>query len=296
MNNKYINSVRESLDPGEDTKERILGKVHQRYEQQSKWEVKPKAIAAAAVIAVLTLTTTVAVAYSNVLQEIILGSSRAAQVEIVNEPFHRGSLGIAFETTVDEGLKITSYESVYTEPMSLNIYSKDSAEPIINFGCMTSFTTFKANEWDDKHSPFLIKKPSYLPLSELVLGHIMLYEQAAAVSFLYYFIDPETIIRDPYSNDVIGAAGGWSLTQTYAGEGGFFELDTTYPIEKVMIGNVEALLLKIPMYLESIGHQTWYQLFWVDDGYVFWLDHASGYQDGGILSLDILMAIAESIR
>jgi len=276
MDNEKIKNAWDKLNPNEERKQSIMNKIQENMQENQnprKRRISGRTVLIAAIIAALTITT--ALAYGGVIQEFIFGDSRAVRVEVVEEPNTQG--------TASYWIDGEEIEVVETEPMRIAVYNQNGVELI---GRVSDTTPFYVglpmdgwDEWDDQYAPFTIRKPSYLPMdSALSLVQLAQDEYGDAVAVTLNF--------------TFGGGSSWVLGQFYVGQEGYFELETTYPIEKVMIGDIEALLMEMPIAVSGVD-QTWRVLTWMSDGYVFMLDHAADTTQG--LDLETLIAIAESI-
>jgi len=303
MNDEHTKIVRNMLDPSEAAKARIYNKIHLRHKQRKPMIIS-KGIAIAAIVVVLTFTMTMAVAHSSVLREIIFGDSRAAQVEAVDESHNRFAVSVGHITIDSEGQVDGEWSDVaYSDPMRISVYTGDGVELLLDTEYFSSYTNIVIDEWNDRYAPFDIRKPSYPLWGELLSVALLHGEHGDAVSLQYNFLNWDDsaieIVIDEASGVAIGRNqprnSSWSLFQYSLGHGGYFNFETTYPIEKVMIGDSEALLVEFNLYLDSTGQRTYRILIWVADGYFYILSHADSQWDRDFFNLDTLIKIAKSI-
>ena len=158
----------------------------------------------------------------------------------------------------------------------------------------------KTVEEISQRAMFTIKEPIYL-------SHVRWLGRPYMRMYTLVSIDEDGYIYGvilTYSSPA-GLPFAFTLSQWYAGEDGYFEIETTNPIEKVMIGDIEALLVEYviddgggilnPRIREADMIKR--ELFWMQDGIVFSI---SGYENVrtpfASIDLETLIAIAESIE
>jgi len=204
----------------------------------------------------VTLIATVAFAQSEIRQ-FFFGNSNITQVEEIENVF-----GIS--GTLIREVKIINgkYESV---------------DWSLNFEGWSEFYTVA----ELRHAAaFDIKEPGYLP-DTIDLSSISTfgawYTSEKQIEFV--FIE--------YGGGSPSGTGIVSLSQWYVGSDASFEIVTIYPIEKVMVGDVEASVI-----IETFEDDTERAiLYWKQGSVLYELQHTAF--DG--VDMDILIAIAESV-
>jgi len=272
MSNEEIRTAWSKLNPDDEGIQRIMSKIHTGREQRkSRISVKTLLIAAA----IIALTVVTVFAGSSTIREIIIGGSRATQVETVENPnithyAHLYSDGVRVETRI--------LDSFY-----FRVNNPDRYTPAITSQRGSIFTVEEAN----RYAPFTIAEPTFIP-EHLHLGEILLPrfdEETYAFGAMLLYHNESGIMS-------------LILVQRYVGPEGYFVLESTHPIKKIMIGDAEALLLINENGGANSG-QVSRQLKWISDGTFFELMNTEAYDIEGNdlgLSLEILVAIAESIK
>jgi len=80
--------------------------------------------------------------------------------------------------------------------------------------------------------------------------------------------------------------GGFGFHQYYVGADTFYEIETTNPIQKVMIGGAEAAVILRDM--DGDGSVVWISMYWIKDGIAYEMESPT-------FDLETMIAIAESI-
>jgi len=96
----------------------------------------------------------------------------------------------------------------------------------------------------------------------------------------------------------------FTLVQRYVGVDGYFEIITTDPISRVMIGETEAVLVEHVIVggegaiMPRVGASEMIQreLIWMNDGVVFSMTSFEFIREFASISLEMKIAIAESIE
>jgi hypothetical protein len=248
-NNKIINAWNECLPNGK-AKERMFDNIQQKYHHHNK---RPKfAIIAATVVFGVILTTTV-FAYGgeimNVIQQFMFGNSIAAQVE-----------------TIDGGDEMGIDDSGVIGSRWIIRNRSDFAEWKDMSGRYVYIETLdEAREI----TPFEIQEPEFIP--DAILGDI----------HVIYFED-KTYGYDVYLKYAVGIEEyDLNLFQYYAGPDAYLEFTTIDPIQKIMVGDIEAFVEISDVYAN---------LYWIKDEILFNLECGLYVYD-----LETLIKIAESV-
>jgi len=152
------------------------------------------------------------------------------------------------------------------------VHRSDLVDWTKNDGGKTFTTVEEANEF----ASFTIKVPTYLP--DDVIGLKTVYVQKYKDGTAGYDVHVRYSVATP------NGTTGFSINQYYAGPDAYVELETIYPIEKIMVGDVEASLV----YGESSFNGIGYQLYWIKDDILY-------EYFGDCYDLKIILAIVSSI-
>jgi hypothetical protein len=129
---------------------------------------------------------------------------------------------------------------------------------------------FDTVEEANQFAPFTIKSPQYLP-ENMELSHVSVQQYtdgtAGYDAIVHYWV------KTPNSTYGLG------IFQYYAGPDGYIDLLTIYPVEKVMVGGIEASL---------VDAEGSYHLYWVKDGVAYEMTNR-------FYGIETLVAIAESV-
>jgi len=287
--NRYETMIQAELEnmqtrPGEGLRERILtdaavGAVP----AAPRRSVRGRTVLISAVIAAL-MTTTV-LAYGNVLRELVFGDSRAAQVETVYNP-NRGGIrtGVVYQpwrisvydqNGVDQMGEFVSHSRLYESDWWLEMLGRAETERL---GLVPDVETAY-------YAPFAIRKPAYLP-ENTELADIWIAHGQRGDAIMLYFVNRAGI-----------GHGSIALTLFYVGSGGYFEIETTDIFDEVMVGDVNALRMDIPIlvqpsFYDETSEYTIQHLIWAADDYVYVLTNTYGPTMERVYDL---VAIAESI-
>jgi len=273
MNNEKFKDAWNKLNPDEESRQRILGRIENK-QKQPKGRISTKMLLIAAVITILSVTTVIA--GSSTIREIIFGNSRAIQVEEVANP------------------NITQYAYVYinehlVRARNLDTYYLTINNPDIDSREIVSYRWgISSVEEANRYVPFTITEPAFVPehlhLSEISLPQ---YEDGSYTNgaMLLYLINENAML-------------GFWLVQRYVGPDGYFNFESTQTIERVMIGDVEGLFVLN----ENGGANPWQasrRLMWISDGIFYDLfsmeaNDSKGNEFG--LDLETMIAIGESVR
>ncbi|MDR0490517.1 MAG: hypothetical protein LBH28_04650 [Oscillospiraceae bacterium] len=170
---------------------------------------------------------------------------------------------------------------------------------VVNRGDLSEATdyplgVFETLEEARQAAPFPISEPSYLPANVTGLRNVGVWRVEAEEGPWMHFV----IV----SYDIELTGGGVSilgLRQTYAGPDAYLEIESVSPIEKVMVGDSEAVLISAPeKFVQGNGTViinediVGYTLSWLKDGVAYELQ--ANYHDG--YTPETMIRIAESIR
>jgi len=143
-------------------------------------------------------------------------------------------------------------------------------------------------------APFPIREPSYLPDNVTGLRSVGVWRLEDPDIPWKHFVDLNYNILLENGGNVI-----LMLRQTYAGPDAYFVIENVSPMELVMVGDSEAVLISAPYtYIRYDGTVVinddiiGFTLHWLHDGIAFTLsaDHHDWYTP------EIMIAIAESVR
>ena len=198
------------------------------------------------------------------------------------------SFGNSTATQIDRSIAWLRSDNVYSIS---RILTDDSPKPY----AYETFTTTWYSTLEEASSvfPFDIKVPSFLP--ETVTGlledeTLYAYLIGDESGFSFYYTYMEFGISLPPGDSYTKTESTFWLFQTYYGADVHFNFETVFNIEKHMVGDVEALLVR-----DGITHPFLapsYKLIWVKDGVLYELRTGSHH----VFSVDDLIAIAESIN
>ena len=257
--NTYENATKEFLEnlqisPSEALRDRVMQSVGdgEIKHRAFKRRLSIKAAIIAAVIATLVLTT--AATYGsevvNAIKQVIFGDSIGTQIDSEHE-LYIGSWGIMNRNNLDGAVDY---------PLGL----------------------FDTLEKARLAAPFYIKEPSYLPESIAGLRNVGVWRLEDPDNPWMHFVT--------LNYDLKGDGRLLELKQVYAGPDAYIKVETISSIGKIMVGDIEALLVSSDGHDDVINDQS-YSLWWIKDGIAYEL---SSYQD--IADLETLIAIAESIQ
>jgi len=222
-----------------------------------------KAAVLAAVVAALVLTT--AFTFGNeivsIIRQVMFGDSIAKQV-VSDNSCYLGYLGV---------MNIADLSDANDYPLGL-------------------FYTFEEAR---KVAPFPIREPSFLPDSVTGPNSIGVWRAEAETGpWTHFVIVAYDIALVPDGNSIL------QLTQFYAGPDAYFDIESVSKIEKVMVGDVEAVLVTTDgksdfgegNVITNVS-DTGYALYWLKFGIAFELsvDYHNGYTP------ETMIRIAESI-
>jgi len=222
-----------------------------------------RAAAIAAIIAALVLTTafTLGNEIVGVIRQIVFGNSIAKQVDADNVDFLK-SLGI---------MNATELSDAEDYPLGL-FYTLEEAR---------------------QAAPFPIREPSYMPENITGLNSVGVWRAESENGPLMHFV----IVAYNMSLE-LGGNALLELRQIYAGPDAYFDIESVSSIEKVMVGDTEAVLITTEG-RSTFGDgdvivnvsDTAYALYWIKYGIAFELN--VDYHDG--YSPETMIRIAESI-
>ena len=262
--NIYEKVIQESLEniqaePGVALKLRVMRSANNELIDLSVYRrrIPVRAAILAAVIGALVLTT--AFTFGNeivgVIKQIVFGDSIATQVE-------KGT-----ESTIG------SWGVMDTEDLC------DAKDYPLGL--------FDTLEEARQAAPFAISEPSYLPDNVTGLRNVGVWRaETEDIPWTHFVI---------LSYDIALEGGGIAilqLRQTYAGPNAYFVIENVSPIEKVMVGSSEAVLITAEGRDWVDTDDMGYTLYWLYDGIAYEL--SAEYHDG--YTPETMIRIAESIR
>jgi len=269
--NTYERAVKVSLEniqssPRAGLKSRIMSSVDSGNEEKTPliWRRVPiRAALIAALVGVIALTTafTYGTEIVTVIRQLMFGDSIATQVIRDNDHFI-GSWGVMNRNELD---------AVYY-PLGLFDTLEDARQA----------------------APFPIREPSYLPDNVTGLRDVGVWRVEDPDNPWMHFV--------VLSYDIALKHGGESilqLRQTYAGPDAYFVIENVSPMELVMVGSSEAVLISAPeKFIQNDGTVVinedivGFTLSWLKDGIAY--DLQTDYHDG--YTPETMIRIAESIH
>ena len=153
------------------------------------------------------------------------------------------------------------------------------------------FKNFQTLEEAKENASFVVNTPSFLP-EGVVLEAVTINQSAHHAVLAYHKEFPS------YSSDgseyVYPNYRYLFIFQIYVGPDAYLDIKTTYPLDSVMVGDIEAFLLDRTETLWSPENvpQTIPNLLWIKDGIFYNMTLESW---DGINSVETIIAIAESI-
>jgi len=270
--NTYENTIQESLEniqtePGEALRARVMKSAVSMTDSTRIYRrrLPVKVAVIAAVIAAFLLTS--AFAYGSeivsVIKQIMFGDSIATQVVSDSENPYVGGWGVMDREDLSED---TDY------PLGLFDTLEEARQAV----------------------PFTIREPSYLPDNVTGLRDVGVWRVEDPDNPWMHFVN--------LSYSIALKNGGESilqLMQIYGGSDAYLDIESVSPIEKVMVGETEAVLVSAPeKFLLDDGSVIinddiiGYTLYWIKDGIAYEL--SADYHDG--YTPDTMIRIAESIN
>jgi len=145
----------------------------------------------------------------------------------------------------------------------------------------TGLVHYDSLEEANRYVPFTVKVPSYLPDNVIGFSHPIIAQRkldgtAGYDVFIQYKVD------DPDNIDELNLM---NIDQYYIGPNAYIELETIAPIQKVMVGDVEALLVSTEGYLDYVQ----FFLYWIKDDILYEVIN-------GCYDLETIITIAESVH
>jgi len=217
-----------------------------------RYPMKRIAVIAAAIILALTLATT-GIAYGgeiiDAIKSFMFGNSSATQVEYIEN-----------------------------KTVSLRIVNRSE---LVDHDKGTGLIHFDSVEEANQCVPFTIKVPSYLPDNVIGFSHPVIVQRkldgtAGYDVFIQYRVD------DPSNIDELNLI---NIDQYYIGPNAHVEIETIVPIQKVMVGDIEASLVFTEGYFDYVQ----YYLYWIKDDILYEFIN-------GCFDLETMLAIAESVE
>jgi len=269
--NTYERAVQESLEniqstPSAGLRSRIMNSVDSGIEEKTPliWRRVPiRAALIAALVCIIAFTT--AFTYGNeivtAIKQLMFGDSIATQV-VSDDDHYIGSWGVMSRNELD----------AKDYPLGL-------------------FDTLE----EARHvAPFQIREPSYLPDNVTGLRDVGVWRVEDPDNPWMHFVI--------LSYDIALKHGGVSilqLRQTYAGPDAYFVVENVSPMDLVMVGDSEAVLISAPeKFIQNDGtvvineNIVGYTLCWLEDGIAYELQ--ADYHDG--YTPETMIKIAESVR
>jgi len=149
--------------------------------------------------------------------------------------------------------------------------------------------TFRSLEKAREAAPFPIREPAYLPENLIGLRNVGVWRTGTNGHDTMHFVELNYDVA-------FGHEGGISilcLKQAYAGADGYWFIENVSPIEKVMVGDSEAVLVSTNAKDWEPTNDKGYKLYWIKDGIAFELSIDS-WHDG--YTPETMIKIAKSIH
>ena len=251
--------------PSESLRSRVMENAHREVDAMPVYRRRfpVRAAVLAAIIAALVLTTafTFGSEIVGVIKQVMFGDSIAKQV-VSDNSLYIESLGV---------MNIAELSDAKDYPLGL----------------------FDTLEEARQAAPFPIREPAYLPDDVTGLNSVGVWRAEAETGpWMHFVIVSYNIALVPDGNSIL------QLRQFYAGPDAYFDIESVSSIEKVMVGDVEAVL--VTTYGKSgfgdgnvISNvsDTGYALYWLNYGIAFELsvDYHNGYTP------ETMVRIAESV-
>ena len=265
----YYNLNRLQESPDESLRNKILTDAAGNVLPPTyKRRIGMKTVLITAVIAVVTTTT--AFAYSEeivgVIRRITSGNMVAEQVE---DPIPGPGLGYTMNFDIINPVEEIDMKLIESGP----------------------FVKFQTLEEANENASFIINTPSFLP-EGVVLEDVTINQAAHHAVLAYHKEFPS------YNSDgteyVYPNYRYLFIFQIYVGSDAYLDIKTTYPLDTVMVGDIEAFLLDRTETIWSPENDslTIPNLLWIKDG-IFYNMTLESWDD--INSVETIIAIAESI-
>jgi len=158
--------------------------------------------------------------------------------------------------------------------LKFRIVNRSVADPTKMYGLDRFDTIEEANRF----AGFTIKAPSYLPENVIGLYHVWVQGNEAGTPGNEVFIQ--------YNVETPGGTANFHIGQYFAGADAYIELETIEPIQKVMVGDIEASLV----YTEDSTPGVQYHLYWMKNDILYQF-----LVPVGCFDFETALAIAESI-
>ena len=276
MNEKRIKSAWDKLNPTEESKQKIMYKIAGQHQRKRRLPFKTLLLAGA----ICLLSVASVAAYTGYIQDFLFGSSRARQVEYVENP-NRTQYVHYFHGGVYQGSQVADadYFRLVAPGIAPITYERPAFATLEEALLYAPFISFLSMEEAQYQAPFPLRQPIFMP--ENTSGDRILLLPNADGTYA-------PIAHMQFTN-VRGTPHFW-LKQSYVGPEGYFIFESEHGKEKVMIGDIEALFVE---------RQRDRELMWIADGVFFSLGNRSGIDRNGNnlgLNLETMVRIAESIR
>jgi len=255
MNNNIYKDMMNTVEPNGDLANKVRNKMASSAKTKTSSHKFRVLVITIAIFIVATATT--ALAYGDEIWQFIF----AGQVE-----------------SVDEGLQIHLYDISGTATMGVSLLNSktDLNQPTI----MQEFTSLDELK---QAAAFDLKLPSYMSadIESLSNGYILGFkniedENIYAINIGYYFSDEEIL---------------FDVSQLYLGDEGQLMVETIWPIEWIMVGDNEGLVIYSFYDGEHQAYSSNLSLYWQNNGILYIL-----HSYGATLDLETMIKIAESIE
>jgi hypothetical protein len=274
--NTYEKAIQNSLEniqatPDEKLKERVMQSatdgVTDYHVYRRRFPARVAVIAAVIAVFLFATAATYGTEIIGAIKQIVFGESTATQI-VSDDGIYVGSWGV----------------------MNRGSLSEDRNYPLGDF----KRGDFETIEEALQAAPFPIRLPVYLPENVTGLEDVGVWrvEESNGPDMHFVILSYNIALRDDGCSIL-------QLRETYAGPEAYFSVETVSPIEKVMVGDAEAVLIStygksdfgngdIITNVDDVG----YTLYWLYDGIAYEL--SADYHDG--FTPEIMIKIAESIR
>jgi len=312
MSDERVRVAFDKFNLSAEGKRRIYDKVHVKRNKR-KMKFGERSMLVAAIIMAITMTTVIA--YNSEIQRFVFGSSVAVEVEALADG--HGWLG---------GIIVSSYDgevgTVSLSPRNFRVYNPSFnlaerlGEYYRSFPFASGVYTEFIDNWNNyvkveevsQHAMFTIKEPSYLPNFRGELQQ-RVGELPMSISFVRLDEDGDVFgaILSYSTISPVGYANwdeAFTLQQWYVGLTGHFEIVTTDPITKVMLGDIPAVLVEhVIVDADNVirphhgaDEMIQRELIWLEGGVVYSIASFEFIQGFASLSLEMKIAIAKSLQ
>ena len=277
MLNPYESMIQNNLEntqdsPGEGLRNRILESAAAGIAAPpARRRIGAKTLAFAAVISVFALGTVLA--YASGLIGPVVVKKYSDVPSYTSSPRH---LSLYEAEPEDAVLRITfgdstAYQFELDEPRDTPYEFSYGIKNFMQRPAPYEYVRFYTIDEARQAAPFSFKTPAYLP-ENVTLDYVFTGRYADGT----YDYDLEIIYKTEIPDDKF-----LSLFITYGGSGSYLEIKTTNPIQKVMIGDTEAIFLQ--------GDEGYARLVWMMDDSLYEISAQN-------CDLETLITVAESIQ